>query len=90
MVAVHPNVKYGGAETADDSSPRSMRRAAALAANPLPYIARMVTCNASGLITVTREDGGDDDIVYCVAGHNPYRFIRLVADAGSIVEDVHF
>jgi hypothetical protein len=89
-MALHPSVKVGGYETSDDSSPRSMRRAAAIAANPLPYTARMVTCSAAGLITITREDGGADDIVYCVAGHNPYRFIRLVADAGSIVEDVHF
>lgn len=89
-MALHPSVRVGGYETSDDSSPRSMRRTAALAANPLPYTARAVVCNAAGLITVTREDGGSDDIVYCVAGWNPIRFSRLVADAGSIVEDVHF
>lgn len=89
MVAVHPNVKYGGFETMDDPSPKSMRGAAALAANPLPYIARMITVSADGDVTIAREDGSQD-IVWCVTGHNPFRFIRLVADAGGIVKDVHF
>lgn len=89
MVAVYPGVKYGGYETMDDSSPKSMRRAAAIAANPLPYVARMVTVTADGDITITREDG-TNDTVWCVAGHNPYRFIRLVTDTGTIVKDVHF
>lgn len=88
-VPVYPGVKYGGYDTMDDSSPKSMRRAAAIAANPLPYIARMVTCSAEGDIAILREDG-TTDTVWCVAGHNPYRFTRLVTDAGTIVKDVHF
>lgn len=88
-VPVYPGVKYGGYETADDPSPKSMRRAAAIVANPLPYIARAVVVTADGDITVTREDGSSD-IVWCVAGWNPIRFTRLEADAGAIVKDVHF
>lgn len=89
MVAVFPGVKYAGYEGNDDPSPKSMRRTAALAANPLPYIARAVVVTADGDITVTREDGSSD-IVWCVAGWNPIRFQRLEADAGVIVKDVHF
>ena len=89
MVALHPNVRFGGYETADDPSPKSMRRTAALAANPLPYIARAVVVALDGDITVTREDGSSD-IVWCAQGWNPIRFTRLEADAGTIVKDVHF
>lgn len=89
MVAYNPYIKAGGYETQDDSSPKSMRRAAALAANPLPYIARMITVSADGDVTITREDG-TSDTVWCVQGHNPFRFTRLEADAGAIVKDVHF
>lgn len=89
MVKLFAAVNQGGYETQDDSSPKSMRRAAAIAANPLPYVARMVTVTADGDISILREDG-TTDVVWCVAGHNPYRFIQLVADAGTIVKDVHF
>lgn len=89
MVDMHPGVNFGGYQTMDDPSPKSMRGATALAANPLPYQARMVTTSAAGDISILREDG-TTDVVWCVAGHNPYRFNRLVADAGGIVKDVHF
>lgn len=88
MVAFHPYTKAGGYQTQDDSSPKSMRRAAALAANPLPWIARMITVTADCDVTITRPDG-TSDTVWCVAGHNPYMFIRLEADAAGFVKDVH-
>lgn len=89
MVALNPYIKAAGYEGADDPSPKSMRRAAAIAANPLPWVARMVTVSADGDISIKREDG-TTDVVWCVTGHNPFRFIQLVADAGNIVKDVHF
>lgn len=89
MVAMYSGVKVAGYEGYDDPSPKSMRGAAALAANPLPYVARMVTVSADGDITIQREDGSQD-VVWCVTGHNPYRFVRLVVDNGGIVKDVHF
>lgn len=89
MPSLYSSIRQAGYEGADDPSPKSMRRAAALAANPLPYLARAVVVTADGDITVTREDGSSD-IVWCVAGWNPIRFTRLEADAGAIVKDVHF
>lgn len=89
MPSLYPSVRQAGYEGNDDPSPKSMRRAAALAANPLPYLARAVVVTADGDITVTREDGSSD-IVWCAQGWNPIRFTRLEADAGAIVKDVHF
>ncbi len=84
-MAYHPLTKTGGYDTQDDSSPMSVRRTL----SALSYTARMITCNAAGLVTLKRLDG-TNTIVYCVAGHNPYVFIQVVADAGNIVEDIHF
>jgi hypothetical protein len=89
MVSLYPGIRQAGYEGNDDPSPKSMRRAAALAANPLPYVARAVTMSGDGDITVTREDGSSD-IVWCFAGWNAIRFTRLEADAGALVKDVHF
>lgn len=89
MVDFYPGSAYGGYQTLDDPSPKSMRGATALAANPLPYLARMVVTSAAGDISIRRQDG-TTDVVWCIAGQNPYLFDRLVADAGGIVKDVHF
>lgn len=89
MVALHPTVRGAGYEGYDDPSPKSMRKAAITLGVDLPYVARMITVSADGDVSIKREDG-TTDVVWCVAGHNPFRFTQLVADAGGIVKDVHF
>jgi hypothetical protein len=89
MVSLYPGIRQSGYEGNDDPSPKSMRRAAAIVANPLPYVARAVTMSADGDITVMREDGSSDT-VWCFQGWNPIRFVALTADAGVLVKDVHF
>ena len=89
MVALHPNVKFGGYETADDPSPKSMRRATAITTHPLPYVARAIVASADGDVTVVREDGSTDT-VWCAQGWNPIRFVDLTTDTNTIVKDVHF
>ena len=89
MTSLFPGIRSSGYEGNDDPSPKSMRRATAIATNPLPYIARAVVMSADGDITVLREDG-TSDTVWCVAGWNPIRFVALTADAGTLVKDVHF
>lgn len=85
MPELFPGVRYGGYETEGGASPKSVRRVL----TELPYVARMVTCSVAGDISIKREDGSTD-VVYCIAGHNPYRFTQLVADGGNIVKDIHF